>query len=87
MSTSRHANTPHATTDRKLDGHFTRCPECGAEDLKTSRALWRLLVGGPIALVGLALALPTLGVTLVLFIWGVFIVQPRKRCTRCGWKQ
>lgn len=63
-----------------------RCPECGGQDLKRGRAWLRALGGFVIVILGCLFAIPTLGLSLVFTLWGVFLIIERTTCRECGWQ-
>ena len=67
-------------------GEYDACPECGSQELVRGRAWVRATLGVGIVILGCALAIPTLGGSLVLTLWGVFLVIERTRCRECGWR-
>lgn len=50
------------------------------------RVWWKVVAGVLITLLCTALALPTLGVSVVPMIWGIFLILKRPRCQDCGWE-
>ena len=63
------------------------CPDCGDTGLRRKRPILGALFGGLLILVGFAFFLPTLGLSLVLSLWGVLIAVPRMVCGVCGWER
>lgn len=72
-------NSPHHNPDL--------CPECGSDRLARGRSLFRALGGFAIVIICGLLALPTLGVSLIFMIWGVFLILERTTCRDCGWSK
>jgi predicted Zn-ribbon and HTH transcriptional regulator len=62
-----------------------RCPQCGCERLKRHRAVWRVALGLVLTMVGVLLALFTLGASLAFALVGMALLMPRLRCQECGW--
>lgn len=53
------------------------CPKCG---VSRRAPLWLRLCAVPFMLVGLALAIPTVGLSLVITIYGLFLWKPDCKC-------
>lgn len=64
----------------------TRCPQCRA-DLEERRPIWKLLMGAFLVLMAFLLFLPTIGVSFILGVYGVFMMIPRRECVACQWHE
>ena len=63
------------------------CPDCGSDRVVRSRSFFGLVFGWALVMVGFVAAIPTLGVSCIVAIWGVFLMVPKHRCKDCGWKR
>lgn len=63
----------------------TTCPQCKHTDLKHGYSIWRVVLGLLFIIVGLVLALPTLGITAPLVLLGMFMMSKRTWCPECDW--
>jgi hypothetical protein len=62
------------------------CPRCKTPTL-AKRTLWRLLLGAALVFLSFLLFFPTVGVSFILGIYGVFLMVPRRECAQCGWHE
>lgn len=62
-----------------------KCAQCGSEQVRLKRSWPKVAAGVLIVLVSCALAIPTLGVSLIFMIWGIFLVRQNPTCAECGW--
>jgi hypothetical protein len=51
------------------------------------RSVFGVIFGWALVMVGFVGAIPTLGVSGILALWGVFLMVPKHRCKDCGWKR
>lgn len=51
------------------------------------RSIFGLGFGWALVMIGFLGAIPTLGVSIIAAIWGVFLMVPKHRCKDCGWKK
>jgi len=63
-----------------------KCPECHSTKIEKRRSIFRILLGMVLIFLGIVFAIPTVGLSLVLLLWGVFLTAPRPACAECGWK-
>lgn len=63
------------------------CPECDSERLRHGRRPIGYPVGALFVLIGFLAALPTLGFSFILTLFGVFLMVPRTRCRDCGYSE
>ena len=63
------------------------CPECDADALVRRRSWIGFPIGAVLLMVGFLAAIPTLGFSFVVSLYGVFLMVPRTRCRKCGWKK
>lgn len=66
---------------------ISACPACGSPELRRKRPIFGALAGGVLIVLGLAFFLPTVGLSIVLSLWGVLIAVPRMICETCGWER
>ena len=60
-------------------------PECSSTDVVIRRSWPRVFAGIFIVLAMGLIAVPTLGVSLIFMLWGVFLIKERPICQDCGW--
>lgn len=66
---------------------MTECPECNSERVVRRRSIFGVIFGWSLVMIGFVGAIPTLGVSGILALWGVFLMVPKHRCKDCGWKR
>lgn len=52
-----------------------------------SRSLFGFVAGALLVLFGFLAFFPTLGVSFIAAVFGVFMMMPRHRCGECGWNE
>ncbi|TDP73579.1 hypothetical protein [Bradymonas sediminis] len=62
------------------------CPECGSDSVHTRRSIIGVVFGWILVTVGFLAAFPTMCISFILSIWGVFLIMPKHRCKDCRWK-
>jgi predicted RNA-binding Zn-ribbon protein involved in translation (DUF1610 family) len=63
------------------------CPDCGSERVIRKRSIFGVIFGWALVMIGFLGAIPTMGVSIIVGIWGVFMMVPKFRCKACGWKK
>ncbi|MEC9396930.1 MAG: hypothetical protein VYE40_17380 [Myxococcota bacterium] len=63
----------------------SHCPECSSSRIVVKRSWPRVFAGVMIVLAMGLIAVPTLGVSLIFMLWGVFLIKERPICQECGW--
>jgi hypothetical protein len=63
------------------------CPDCGSERVVRKRSIFGIIFGWAMVMIGFLGAIPTLGVSIIVGLWGVFLMVPRLRCKSCGWNK
>jgi DNA-directed RNA polymerase subunit RPC12/RpoP len=63
------------------------CPDCGSDRVIRKRSIFGVIIGWTFVMIGFLGAIPTLGVSIILGLWGVFLMVPKLRCKACGWKK
>lgn len=63
------------------------CPDCESTRVHRGRSLPGLIFGALLVLFGFLAFFPTLGVSFIAAIFGVFMMVPRHRCDECGWSR
>jgi predicted RNA-binding Zn-ribbon protein involved in translation (DUF1610 family) len=63
------------------------CPNCGEDAITRSRPWYGYFLGPLFILVGFLFGIVTLGLSFILTLFGIFLWQPAKSCSACGWRQ
>lgn len=79
----REAIETEERADQLRNIHGAGCPRCGSANL--SQASYITGVGWAFMVLGVALAIFTLGTSLILTLFGFFISEKRARCGKCRW--
>ena len=63
-----------------------KCPECGG-DTEYHRKIWKIVVGALLVFLSVLLFMPTFAFSLVLAVYGVYLIAGRRECVACGWRE
>ncbi len=55
--------------------------------MRKKRSFFGVIFGWLLIMVGFLAFFPTLGVSFIAAVFGVFLMVPRHRCSDCGWNR
>ena len=63
-----------------------KCPECGG-DTEHRRKVWKIVLGALLVFLSVLLFMPTFTFSLVLAVYGVYLIAGSRECAACGWRE